>query len=44
MDNKTRLIYTLSIRDPAPNKRYTKTKSRGMGKDIHANGNEKKLG
>ena len=34
----------LSIRDEPQNERYTQTKSKGMEKIFHANGNEKNSG
>ena len=44
MDKKTRPIYVLPPRDIPLIERYTQTKSKGMEKDISANGKEKKLG
>ena len=44
MDRKTRPQYVLSTRDPPQNKRHIQTKSEGLEKIFHANGDQKKAG
>ena len=44
MDTKTRPLYMLSTRDPPQNKRHIRTKSEGLEKIFHANGDQKKAG
>ena len=44
MDTKTRPLYILSIRDPPQNKRHLQTKSEGVEKIFHANGDQKEAG
>ena len=44
MDTKTRPLYMLSTRDPLQNKGHIQTKSEGLEKILHANGDQKKAG
>ena len=44
MDTKTRPLYMLSTRDPLQNKGHIQTKSEGLEKKFHANGDQKKAG
>ena len=44
MDPKTRPLYILSTRDPPHNKGHIQTKSEGLEKIFHANGDQKKAG
>ena len=44
MGTKTRPIYILSTRDPPQNKGHKQTKSEGLEKIFHANGDQKKAG
>ena len=44
MDTKTRPLYMLSTRDPLQNKGHIQTKSEGLEKIFHANGDQKKAG
>ena len=41
MNKKTKPIYIFSTKDPSQNKRYIQTKSKGIEKEFHANGNRK---
>ena len=44
MDTKTRPLYILSTRDSHQNKRHIQTKSEGLEKIFHTNGDQKKAG
>ena len=44
MDKKTRPLYVLSTGDPLQNKGHIQTKSEGLEKIFHANGDQKKAG
>ena len=44
MDTKTRPLYMLSTRDPPQNKGHIQTKSEGLEKKFHVNGDQKKAG
>ena len=44
MDTKTRPLYMLSTRDPPQNKGHIQTKSEGLEKKFHTNGDQKKAG
>ena len=44
MDTKTIPLYMLSTRDPLQKKGHIQTKSEGLGKIFHANGDQKKAG
>ena len=44
MDTKTRPLLILSTRDPPQNKGHIQTESEGLGRDIHANRDQKKAG
>ena len=44
MDTKTRPLYMLSTRNPPQNKRHIQTKSEGLEKIFHTNGDQKKAG
>ena len=44
MDTKTRPLYMLSTRDPLQHKGHIQTKSEGLEKIFHANGDQKKAG
>ena len=44
MDTKIRPLYMLSTRDPPQNKGHIQTKSEGLEKIFHANGDQKKAG
>ena len=44
MDTKTRPLYMLTTRDPPQNKGHIETKSEGLEKILHTNGDQKKAG